>query len=235
VLAEVAVQALESEAAEYSRLVVDGIRNVAEIDYLQERFGNRFYLFGLECPLSHRWDRLKPGYEQNKRTMEDFLRDDHRDQNEEVEYGQQVQLCVDRADVLIDNSDEVSLASLRKKLVDYAELVLGKHYRFAKPIEIYMNLAYSASHGSKCIKRQVGAILVNALPNMMGAVVGQGFNENPNSTKPCIEEERYGADLSRNVPGMCYRGRGHPRQGGEAEHAMGQATRIPDGGAAEFR
>jgi hypothetical protein len=118
--------------------------------------------------------------------MDDFLKDDHRDQNEETEYGQQVQLCVDQADVPIDNSDEVSLAALRNKLADYAELVLEQRYRFAKPIEIYMNMAYSASHGSKCIKRQVGAVLVNALPNVMGEVVGLGFNENPINTKPCI-------------------------------------------------
>ena len=31
-----------------------------------------------------------------------------------------------------------------------------------------MNLAYSSAHGSKCLKRQVGAVLVEALPNIMG-------------------------------------------------------------------
>ena len=35
-----------------------------------------------------------------------------------------------------------------------------------------MNLAYSASHGSKCLKRQVGAVLVDAVPNTMGQIVG---------------------------------------------------------------
>jgi len=68
-----------------------------------------------------------------------------------------------------------------------------------------MNMAYSASHGSKCIKRQVGAVLVNALPNVVGEVVGLGFNENPINTRPCIEEPKYGADLERHLPGKCYR------------------------------
>jgi deoxycytidylate deaminase len=137
--------------------------------------------------------------------MNDFLAEDRRDHGEEVQYGQQVQLCVDQADVLIDNSDDVSLADLRSKLVDYAELMIGTKYRFASQLEIYLNGAYSASHGSKCLKRQVGAVLVNALPNERGEVVGQGFNENPLGTKPCIEEREYGALPEKNVPGKCYR------------------------------
>jgi deoxycytidylate deaminase/dephospho-CoA kinase len=205
ILAELAVKELETDKEQLERVVVDGIRNVAEIDFLRDTFGNRFYLFALECPLSNRWDRLRPSYERINRTMTDFLLDDRRDRDEELEYGQQVQSCVDQADVLIDNSDDVSQADLRTKLGDYAELILGLQYRFAKPMEIYMNVAYSASHGSKCIKRQVGAVLVSALPNVMGEVVGQGFNENPLRTKPCIEEPRYGADLQRRIPGKCYR------------------------------
>jgi len=205
ILASMAIQALEQDANVFDRIVVDGIRNLSEIEFLRDRFGNRFFLFALECPLSHRWERLRPSYEQAGRSMEDFLKDDARDQNEELDYGQQVQHCVDQADVLIDNSDDVSQADLRGKLVDYAELMLGIRYRYARPIEIYMNVAYSASHGSKCIKRQVGAVLVNAAPNVMGEVVGQGFNENPIHTLPCIEEPKYGADLEKHIPGKCYR------------------------------
>jgi deoxycytidylate deaminase len=205
ILAELAIKELEQDKEQYDRLVIDGIRNLAEIDFLRDTFGNRFYLFALECPQSNRWERLRPSYERSGRSMTDFLSDDRRDRDEELEHGQQVQLCVDQADVLIDNSDDVSQADLRTKLGDYAELVLGLQYRFAKPIEIYMNVAYSASHGSKCIKRQVGAVLVSALPNVMGEVVGQGFNENPLRTSPCIEEPKYGADLQRRIPGKCYR------------------------------
>ena len=68
-----------------------------------------------------------------------------------------------------------------------------------------MNLAYSAAHGSKCLKRQVGAVLVSAPPNIMGEIVGQGFNENPIGTSACVEEPRYGANAKRKIPGACYR------------------------------
>ena len=205
ILAELAQRSLEEDKDEHSRIVIDGIRNISEIEFLSDVFGNRFYLFALECPQSNRWERLQPSYERQNLGINDFLRDDRRDRNEELDYGQQVQLCVDQADVLIDNSDDVSRTELREKLVDYAELVLGLKYRFARPIEIYMNVAYSASHGSKCIKRQVGAVLINADPNVVGEVIGQGFNENPINTHPCIEEPRYGANLKAQIPGRCYR------------------------------
>jgi len=205
VLAELAVRKLDEDPTAHGRIVIDGIRNLAEIDFLRQEFGNRFSLFAIECPQSHRWERLRPKYEQRGLSMREFLTEDRRDHGEEVEYGQQVQLCVDQADLLIDNSDDVSLADLRTKLVDYAELMIGSKYRFASPLEIYMNVAYSASHGSKCLKRQVGAVLVDAAPNIRGEVVGQGFNENPLGTKPCIEEPEYGARPEEKIPGKCYR------------------------------
>ena len=94
---------------------------------------------------------------------------------------------------------------LSKKLLEYLDLVSGETPRYAKPPEILMNLAYSAAHGSKCLKRQVGAVLVAAPPNVMGEVVGQGFNENPIGTHACVEEPRYGAKPKANTPGACYR------------------------------
>jgi len=50
-----------------------------------------------------------------------------------------------------------------------------------------MNMAFSASHSSKCLKRHVGAIVVDKA----GGVVGVGYNENPLGTSPCVEEVRY--------------------------------------------
>lgn len=80
------------------------------------------------------------------------------------------------------------MAELRAKLPVYIDLLTGSKPRYAMPSEILMNLAYSAAHGSKCLKRQVGAIVVAAPAGVMGEIVGQGFNENPTPTKPCVEE-----------------------------------------------
>lgn len=207
-LAEIAIGQLEQDAKEWNSVVIDGIRNVGEIEVLREKFGRRFYLIALECPASERWRRLQSVYTKNKLTIEDFLRDNERDRFQEYAHGQQVQLCVDRADALLindRNEKKNKFKLLTRKLTGYLDLITGTSPRYAKPAEILMNLAYSAGHGSKCLKRQVGAVLVAAPPNVMGEIVGQGFNENPIGTFACVEEPRYGADAKRKIPGACYR------------------------------
>lgn len=203
-LAEKGITGLGSLAND-ARIVVDGIRNLGEIDYLRDRFGADFFVFALECPTSQRWTRLLPDYEGSGLGLEGFRKDDERDRDEEYTYGQQVQLCVDQADVLINNTDGSGIAALRDKLPDYLDLLTGKRPRYAAPSEIFMNLAYSAAHGSKCLKRQVGAVIVAAPAGEMGDIIGQGFNENPTPTKPCVEEPEYGASMDNAKRGRCFR------------------------------
>ena len=203
-LAEKGIDGIEPVRQD-AHIVVDGIRNIGEIDYLRDRFGAGFFLFALECPTSQRWTRLSHIYERSGRGLEGFRKDDERDRDEEYKFGQQVQLCVDQVDVLIKNTDESGIAVLRDKIPEYVDLLTGKRPRYAAPGEIFMNLAYSAAHGSKCLKRQVGAVIVTAPPGEMGDIVGQGFNENPAPTKPCVEEKEYGADPHNGQRGRCFR------------------------------
>jgi deoxycytidylate deaminase len=200
-LAERAIEKL-GELGDGACVVVDGIRNVGETDFLRDRFGAGFFLFALECPTSERWIRLRYKYTGDGGGIEAFRQDDRRDQDENYKYGQQVQLCVDQADVLINNTDQAGIAALRDKVPQYIDLVTGRTPRYATPSEIFMNLAYSAAHGSKCLKRQVGAVIVTAPPGEIGDIVGQGFNENPSPTKPCVEEPTYVRNGKR---GECYR------------------------------
>ncbi|MCE5310895.1 MAG: deaminase [Acidobacteriales bacterium] len=204
ILAERAIARLEPQDGD-AHLVIDGIRNMGETDYFRDRYGTGFFLFALECPTSERWLRLRHIYERVGMGLEEFRKDDEHDRDEEFAYGQQVQLCVDQADVLINNTDGAGTAALRQKVPDYIDLVTGRTPRYAAPSEIFMNLAYSAAHGSKCLKRQVGAVIVAAAPGEMGDIVGQGFNENPAPTKPCVEESQYGADAVRGKRGTCHR------------------------------
>jgi deoxycytidylate deaminase len=125
---------------------------------------------------------------------EDFAADDRRDQNEEVVYGQQVALCIDKADILIDNST-IQLAEFRQKVLSFSDLAIGRLSRAAAGSEILMNMEYSAAHTSKCLKRHVGAVVVDT----KGRVVGVGFNENPLNTKPCCEEPAYSKRCYRDV------------------------------------
>lgn len=205
-LAQQLIQTLEADTAVHTAIVFDGLRNIGEIETLRDRFGRRFYLIAIDCPTSQRWDRISHSqYESLGKAISDFNDDDQRDRDEEYVYGQQVQPCVDQADVFITNDNDVTLSTLRKNVVGYVEVVTGEAPRFPAAHEILMNLGYSAAHGSKCLKRQVGAILVAAEPMVMGEIVGQGFNDNPVGTPSCVDEPSYGADPAAGKLGSCFR------------------------------
>jgi deoxycytidylate deaminase/dephospho-CoA kinase len=205
-LAQLVLSQLETSASVFDKIVFDGIRNLGEIETLRRHFGPAFYLFAFECQPSERWERVRTReYETAGLSESQFVSDNEDDKDQETIYGQQVQLCVDDADVIINNEAEVTPQELRTKLIEYLDLVTGRTPRYASPVEIFMNLAYSSAHGSKCLKRQVGAVLVDTRPNEMGEVVGLGFNENPLGTSPCVEEEKYGANPAQKRPGKCFR------------------------------
>jgi deoxycytidylate deaminase len=166
-------------------LIVDGIRNTGEISYLRDRFGYHFTLFGIIPTYSARWDRLGAcRYSDDKDGQAAFFADDHRDQDEETPSGQQVRKCIDKADILIDNSEHITLGAFKRKVLDYFFLATNQTWRAPGREEIFMNMAYSACHSSQCCKRHVGAVVVDAGNNPIGV----GYNENPIGTKPCVEQ-----------------------------------------------
>ena len=175
-------------------IAVDGIRNVGEVEWLRSEFGYRFTLVAVLTPPDVRWDRLGTVYNDRGLTVKDFGEDDRRDSKEDVPYGQQVALCIDQADILIDNS-EINIPEFKQRVLDYVDLATGKKPRSARPREILMNMAYSSSHSSKCLKRHVGAVVVDT----GGRVVGVGYNENPLGTKPCMEEPSYKFKCYRDI------------------------------------
>ncbi len=203
-LARKAIESLEQQPAGVGKIVIDGIRNRGEIVEFQNHFRSNFYLIALWCPDAHRMKRLSV-YSDSDEGIEEFRADNERDKDQGDPFGQQVELCVDKADAMLTNSNNETLTDLHQSLVDTVHVVSGEKPRFAKDHEILMNLAYSASHGSKCLRRQVGAVIVDAEPLTMGEIVGQGFNENPTPTAPCVMEREYGADEENGILGSCYR------------------------------
>lgn len=176
-------------------VVLDGIRNVAEIDLLQKRFGHSFTLIAIIAPTETRWHRIEDVYTDRNETWVDFEHDDARDRNEETPWGQQVELCVDRSDVFLVNAPPRDQHEFKTQVVAYVDMVTGITRRHPTQEEILMNMAYAASHSSKCLKRHVGAIVVDAF----GQVVAVGYNENPLGTNPCVEEPTYGQRCYRDI------------------------------------
>lgn len=180
--------ALGSVAGDPEQLVVDGIRNTGEIEHLRDRYGYRFTLVSVLSSQEARWERIgEVAYTAKSLTELDFHQDDTRDRNEETPWGQEVELCIDQADVSIDNPDDLTLRNYRKKVLEFVDLITGAKPRPAKREEVLMHIAYGASHSSKCLKRHVGAVVVDP----SGQVIGLGYNENPLTTNPCVEEPTY--------------------------------------------
>lgn len=177
------------------RVVIDGVRNLGEINRLRDVYGYRFTLFSILSSPEARWGRIRSKYTDKGLTRHDFDDDDERDRDEDTPYGQQVELCLDKADILINNQDTVLLRDFQKKILDYSDLVLGLTHRSATKEEILMSMAFASSHSSKCLKRHVGALVVDT----RGQVVGVGYNENPLGTKPCMEEPTYDYKCYRDI------------------------------------
>jgi deoxycytidylate deaminase len=194
-LARLAIESVvaESEADEsIGYVVLDGIRNTGEIDYLRERFGGRFFLFAIDAPASERWDRIrKEQYEPYGLDYDTFVDDDRHDRDEEIIEGQQVERCVDLADVFINNTEDRSprqlVRSFVPKLEEYVGLLTGDRPRYPSSRELLMNMAYSAANSSKCIKRQVGAVIASR----DGEIISVGYNENPDGILPCVDNPEF--------------------------------------------
>jgi len=195
-LAKRAVEKASCAASKEDSLVFDSIRNAAEVEYLRMAYPN-FYLIGVCCSEKPRWERVKKEYESpHKLQHSDFKIDEQRDQNEEgIPFGQQVGLCMYEADVLISNEPKSMLGLtgsvnvLREKLIEHVRVFRGTPRTPTEP-EMFMSIAHNASLMSSCIKRQVGAVLID----QRGLVVGVGWNANPKPLESCIKEF-----------GVCYR------------------------------
>jgi len=189
-LAELAVQESKEKAKANTPLVFDNIRNIGEADYFRKIFPS-FFLVAVDCSPTIRWERVRTHYQDLGFNENHFEIDDRRDKYDELtEFGQQVELCVDDADILIDNdrtfpTHAVAVDKLKDKISPYINLMKGDLKRPPNPFELYMGVAYTASLRSQCIKRRVGAVI---LDEKKDAILAVGYNENPPPIEPCISK-----------------------------------------------
>jgi dephospho-CoA kinase len=99
-------------------LVIDGIRNFSEVEFLRKKFGKNFKLIAVDAPIELRYERIrKRGREDDPKTLEEFLAADERNGGiNEPEWGQQTKKCIDLADVLIYN--DKTLRELRAQVLN---------------------------------------------------------------------------------------------------------------------
>jgi dephospho-CoA kinase len=107
ILAKLATDYLQKDK---EMIIVDGIRNPGEVEYLKKTFGKKFVLVGVDAPKEMRWERIKArARKDDPKTWEEFVALDERDQGVgEDLFGQQVKRCLEMADVVFVNDGGLS-------------------------------------------------------------------------------------------------------------------------------
>jgi len=102
ILAKMAVEYLPRDK---QLIIIDGIRNAGEIDYLKKTFGKKFVLFAVDAPREIRWQRvLLRQRSADPKNFEEFVEMDDRDHGVgESAFGQQTKTCMNRADFVFEN------------------------------------------------------------------------------------------------------------------------------------
>ena len=191
-LAEEALRKIrEKTGTAEQKWIVDSIRNPAEVQALRN-FSQHFFLFGIYADKDLRWKRVEGKYDGDSKR---FNEDDANDTGESSEsHGQKVGACFYGADVVISNSEHITTVDnedfrkLEGRINKYVDLVsnpLTKN-KPIRPEEALMAMAYAASQQSSCLKRKVGALIVDEF----GSVISSGVNEVPMAEKPCQQEYR---------------------------------------------
>lgn len=104
-------------------MVVDGIRNPGEAEWLKKTYKNDFILVGVDAPQQLRFERVqKRSRPLDPKTWDEFVELDERDQGQnEPPYGQQVRKCIEMADVVIENDGDQ--ARLEQKIQELFSII----------------------------------------------------------------------------------------------------------------
>lgn len=96
---------------------------------------------------------------------------------------QNIEDCIDSADIFINNKDESnSFVELKKKILRYVCLIMYPGLVLPSDVERCMQTASTAKLCSGCISRQVGAVLTDSSYNL----VAIGWNQQPEQQVPCL-------------------------------------------------
>ncbi len=192
------IEWIDEEGVGEEPIVIDGFRNFHEVQEVRKMCPN-FFLVAICAEKEERWNRVHKDYKGN---FTEFEEDDRRDQNEDFDWGQSVQKCVDDADYVWYNNEPLRVSletgedpasarierAFKKAADDFVPLMRGnEQHRGPTADEIHVAAAYAQSHASTCEKRHVGAI-ITIRKDGREFPISMGFNENPPSVRTCKSE-----------------------------------------------
>lgn len=174
------------EKGERTFIVIDTIRNPLEALFFQDRYSS-FYLLAVSTPEMDRQRRLRK-LKYSDADIEELDKNEYtpRDIGDKSFFSvQDIQGCLQRADIYISNPDvvdEVSkYATLSNQLIRIISLIRRPGIVTPTAIERCMQVAHTAKLNSGCISRQVGAVVTDGSFGMRSI----GWNDVPRGQTPC--------------------------------------------------
>lgn len=175
-----------------TRVVIDAIRSPLEAIYFQDRYA-AFFLIAVSCSDGERKERLRAlKYSDDDIKILDDQEYKSRDLDDESSYSvQDIQACLQRADLYISNPNDKNAVSEKKNLTNqilrFVSLMKRPGLVTPTAIERCMQIAYTAKLNSGCISRQVGAVITDSNFSIQAV----GWNDTPAGQVPCNLRNRF--------------------------------------------
>lgn len=151
-----------------NHFIMDSFRNPEEVNFFRKRYG-AFFLCSVYANKNIRKKRLQDNTKEFSEIRE--RRDQGIGNSSRELHKQNVPGCVLIADYSINN--EQSLDDLKYKIIRLLVLIDRPGLITPTTEEVFMQMAYSLSLRSRCVSRQVGAVITNS----DGYVIGAGWND----------------------------------------------------------
>ncbi|WP_054757388.1 deoxycytidylate deaminase [Vibrio harveyi] len=166
-------------------IAIDAIRSPLEASFFQERYSS-FYLLAISCTEDIRKARLfAKGLSQESIDQIDKNEYSSLDLDNEHSFtDQDIQGCLQRADIYIDSSNdekENTDKPLANQLIKFVCLAQKPGLITPSPVERCMQVAYTSKLNSGCLSRQVGAVVTNSNYSIKAV----GWNDAPYGQVPC--------------------------------------------------
>ncbi|MCH5251005.1 MAG: hypothetical protein J1E98_13790 [Lachnospiraceae bacterium] len=207
------LEELGQYAHEHILVVIDSIKNPFESMYLKRRYSNYYLIGVCTEEIERERRLLKDkGFSQSDikeidqiERLTEFKKEYKKDKNDDIglpvqrliekikskEYlyhelpfiFQNVERCLDAADIFINNAydSKTSRLRLKKVLLRYICLIMYPGLVLPTPVEHCMQTAYTAKLNSGCISRQVGAVVTDSRFHILST----GWNQQPEGQLPC--------------------------------------------------
>lgn len=150
--------------------IILSLKHPHEVTALRRIYGAGFFLIGLYTPRGERQLNLEK-LDMSKRQASQLMK---RDENEEIEIGQQTSATFHQADVFL-SLDSAAVATFDSEVERFVDLLFGDPFRTPTAAEHAMFLAFAGSLRSADLSRQVGAVVVSE----SGEVIATGANDVP--------------------------------------------------------